>query len=420
MTNTGFRMYTVIWAVLLTLAAASGWTAYYLEFEAAQQQLRRAKEMQMALSDQVSTLQTHYRALKREFDSLQREHRALRAKSGRIEGQLASTMAERDDLNSRLDAARSEQTQLTSELKAMLSERERLTAQLDSVQSAQDSLRSEMEATSEQIRAKEAELAGSEQQAEAVDDERERLRAQLDLAINRRDKLRARLESNNKQIQAKESKLQDSKRRIEVLVVGLDTANIRILELSAELAREKEARRRESERFAQLKSELQAALQSKDVQIEQLRDDLAVIRVGGDILFNTGSTELRAAGARALRLIAEVLKEYPEREISLEGHTDNLPIGEPLSDTYPTNWELSAARAARAVRYLQTEAGVDPVRLRVVGYGEYRPIAPNDDPETKARNRRIEIMLLPRMDRTMVQHAQPPGLESPEQVDATP
>jgi chemotaxis protein MotB len=403
MTIGSSSVYAVIASALVTITAAGGWTAYYLEHDAAKQQHRQATNTQTELARKIAALQTDYKALRTDYEALRREHRALRAKSGRIEGQLASTIAERDDLNSRLGAARSEQTQLAGELKAMLSERDRLTAELNAATGAQDSLRAKLKANSEQIRAKEAALEGSQQRSEEL---RDRLQAQLDSAINKQAELRGQLESTDEQIQAKESELQDSRHRIEALITALDTANARILELAAEVDQEKEARRRDSERFARLETELEAELQSKDVQIERLRDDLTVISVGGDILFNTGSAELRPGGARALRLIAKVLKEYPERDVSIEGHTDNTPIGEPLSETYPTNWELSAARAARAVRFLQTEAGIEPDRLRVVGYGEHRPVAPNNDPEHKARNRRIEIMLLPRMERRTVDQAQ--------------
>ena len=140
-----------------------------------------------------------------------------------------------------------------------------------------------------------------------------------------------------------------------------------------------------------------------------MRNDRTLIRVGGDILFNLGSAELKPNGAEALHLIAEALKEFPDREVSLEGHTDNLTIGGSLTEIYPSNWELSAGRAARAARFLQTEAGIDPRRLRVVGYSEYRPVAPNDEPAQQARNRRIEIMLLPRAKNVSVEQAELPS-----------
>ncbi len=78
----------------------------------------------------------------------------------------------------------------------------------------------------------------------------------------------------------------------------------------------------------------------------------------------------------------------------MEGHTDNVPIGPAIIDKFPTNWELSTARATTVVRYLQ-ERGVNPGYLSAEGYSEYRPVAPNDTEEGKSKNRRIEIVLIP-------------------------
>jgi chemotaxis protein MotB len=97
-----------------------------------------------------------------------------------------------------------------------------------------------------------------------------------------------------------------------------------------------------------------------------------------------------------LDLIATSLNAYPERAISIEGHTDNVPIGRNLP--FRSNWDLSAARAMAAVDYLQQKAAVAPERLRVVGHGEHHPVETNETAEGRQRNRRIEIRLLPGSD----------------------
>jgi chemotaxis protein MotB len=416
--------FTVLSAVLtlsLTAAAVTGWTAYYLELTAARQQYQQAEAAKTKLADRIATLQADGKALRQQYHSLRRQHRALQARQQQVEDSLANAIAERDDLNLRVDEARSEHSRLAGELDAILSERRQLNAQLDAARKVQDKLRAEFAANEKQARAKENALEVSQQRAQQLRDARDRLQIHLKIAADRQADLRKRLESTNERIAVKEADLEDSQRRIEALVTALDTANARILQLSAELSREKQARQRESEHFARLKTDLETELQSQEVEIEQLKNNLTAIRMGGDILFNVGSAELRPAGMRALRLIAAALEEYPERDISVEGHTDNLPIGEPLNAIYPSNWELSAARAARAARFLQTEAGIDPRRLRVVGYGEHQPVASNALADEMARNRRIEILLLPRRDRLTVKRAQAPGSYAPEQavVDET-
>ena len=87
-----------------------------------------------------------------------------------------------------------------------------------------------------------------------------------------------------------------------------------------------------------------------------------------------------------------MLNAYPDRLISVEGHSDAVPVGR--ESPFPSNWELSAARAAAAVRFLQHNAKVDPARMVVTGYGPHRPIASNDTPEGRRANRRIEFMLV--------------------------
>ena len=94
-----------------------------------------------------------------------------------------------------------------------------------------------------------------------------------------------------------------------------------------------------------------------------------------------------------LSLIAESLNAYPDRSISIEGHTDHIPTGS--NSRYDSNWELSATRALAALNYFQENGLVDPKRLKLVGYGEYQPAYSNATAEGRNRNRRIEIIMLP-------------------------
>jgi len=95
-----------------------------------------------------------------------------------------------------------------------------------------------------------------------------------------------------------------------------------------------------------------------------------------------------------LRKVAEILAQHPTLQIHVVGHTDNVPIRAGARSRFPSNWELSMARATAAVRFLSDQAGVDPRRLGAVGYGEFRPIADNSTAEGRARNRRIAITIL--------------------------
>jgi len=119
-----------------------------------------------------------------------------------------------------------------------------------------------------------------------------------------------------------------------------------------------------------------------------------VIQLPQDVLFGSGSATLGAEGVATLTAVGEVLASLDDRSFQVEGHTDNVPIaGAP----FRSNWELSSARALSVVRVL-IDAGVPPESLSGAGYGEYQPVASNDDREGRRLNRRIEIVMLPNLD----------------------
>ncbi len=142
-----------------------------------------------------------------------------------------------------------------------------------------------------------------------------------------------------------------------------------------------------------LEDEMRAALESKDVTISQLQGKLTV-NILDRILFDSGEADLKPSGEAVLRKVAAVLAQHPKLQIHVIGHTDNVPIRAAARNRFPSNWELSTARAIAAVRFLTERAGVDPRRLGAVGYGEFRPVADNTAPEGRARNRRIAITIL--------------------------
>jgi len=112
-----------------------------------------------------------------------------------------------------------------------------------------------------------------------------------------------------------------------------------------------------------------------------------------EIFFDSGRAQLKPGGKEVLKKVAAAVKGYENKIIRVVGHTDNVPVAKALEGTFPTNWELSVARATNVVRFLQ-EAGVPPERMVASGRGEYDPVAKNDTPEGRQKNRRIEIVLI--------------------------
>jgi chemotaxis protein MotB len=119
-----------------------------------------------------------------------------------------------------------------------------------------------------------------------------------------------------------------------------------------------------------------------------------VINLPQDILFESGSATVGREGRETIAQVAQVLADLPDRSFQVEGHTDNVPIS---TARFPSNWELSTARALSVVQLL-VRGGVPPENLSGAGYGEYQPVASNDDAAGRRRNRRIEIVMLPNLD----------------------
>jgi chemotaxis protein MotB len=141
-----------------------------------------------------------------------------------------------------------------------------------------------------------------------------------------------------------------------------------------------------------LVKDLSKEVEKGQLQVRQYRDMLTV-DLAEKIFFDSGRATLKAGGKEVLKKVGEALKGYQDKIIRVVGYTDNVPVSKPLQDKYPTNWELSVARATNVVRFLQ-DVGVPPERLVASGRGEYDPVASNDTPEGRQKNRRIEIMLI--------------------------
>jgi chemotaxis protein MotB len=143
----------------------------------------------------------------------------------------------------------------------------------------------------------------------------------------------------------------------------------------------------------QLNAQLETEIQADQVKIQRLQDRLKVT-VEDEILFPEGGWQLNSRGKAVLDKMLPALQDLKDHRIEVEGYTDNVPIGGHLRHKFPTNWELSAARAAEVAKYLQNK-GIDPSLLTAAGHGEYQPVESNDTAQGRQANRRIEVDLVP-------------------------
>jgi chemotaxis protein MotB len=199
--------------------------------------------------------------------------------------------------------------------------------------------------------------------------------------------LKEKVRASEETLSQKEAELRASRAKsaeLQALVDELSKSKKKLEAAKAELEKK-------SGEYEQLASALQGEIEAGRVELTELRGRTSV-KMKDKILFASGSATIGAEGREALRKVSSALRSVQGKLIRVEGHTDNVPTSS--SGAFPTNWELSSARALAVVRFMQ-ETGIDPTRLSGAGFGEFQPISANDSPEGRSLNRRIEIVLVP-------------------------
>ena len=171
-----------------------------------------------------------------------------------------------------------------------------------------------------------------------------------------------------------------------------------IEELNRALEKEKIAREarlaKVKNTYNQLVGALEAEIERGELTISNLEGQLSV-NLLNNILFDSGKTAIKPDGQKVLKSLGDVLNKFPDKALQIAGHTDNVQISSRLKERYPSNWELSTARATSVVHFLQDKVGLEGERLIAAGYSEYRPVASNEEAAGRAQNRRIQILLVP-------------------------
>jgi chemotaxis protein MotB len=143
-----------------------------------------------------------------------------------------------------------------------------------------------------------------------------------------------------------------------------------------------------------IETSLKDEIAAQEIELVEMEDTLKVVFID-KILFDSGSIDINQKGRKLLLVVADSVRSHTDQKVVVEGHTDNKPLGASLRARFPSNWELSTARAAAVVRFLQEEGHLQPERLSARGYSFYRPLASNDTEAGRHQNRRIEIILGP-------------------------
>jgi len=171
----------------------------------------------------------------------------------------------------------------------------------------------------------------------------------------------------------------------------------RIEQASAKASKEKEEELAKLARtHDQMVESMKKEIAAGEIAVTRIADRLSV-KIVDRILFPSGEAAIGEPGRKVLERVGKVLASAQDKTIRIEGHTDNVPIGKTLQGRYASNWELSAERATTVARFLHEATNIEPAAFEAVGLGEYHPVADNRSNKGRSQNRRIEIVLYPRV-----------------------
>jgi chemotaxis protein MotB len=389
---------------------------------------------------QLAVLQTQYDQLRQDAQSsvgdLQSELEAARQDRAEFE----QTLAEADELLSRrtdqieqlqselaaaarnLASVEAELVSTEQELTGVNAERLAMERLLTEQSQLQEIAEAELVSARQDYEQLSGQLAASQEHVQRLLNERTVLLA----TIGRMERENTQLQANNTQLQAANTRLQQ---QLDDTLVELNVAEVELMRREANLdeavaehenvvdeyrqAREQlalqqarnedfsetitelEARlNRETNAMDELQSQLQSLSNERQTLVSRLEDGTTVIKLPESIVFASGSADIGEAGRETLQLLADALESFPDHQISIQGHTDSRSISPGLQRVYPSNWELSTARAASAVRALN-QTGIDDERMQAVGYADTRPLVDETDAQSRRANRRIEVLLYP-------------------------
>ena len=316
----------------------------------------------MAVGGCVST-ETHTKTLA--------ELEAAKKTSAQLQQQLAGVQKNLDQESTQRLAAEQQAASLAKEREALAVRSTELQSRLGSLEKEREQLNSELGTVRGQITGLEQTLAsGSASSREE---------------ITKLQKQAADLEADTVRIAKEREQLRQEQSQLAATLEQERLAKLAKEEEIARLTRTQE----------ELSKSLQDEIAKGNITIQQVQDRLTINMVDR-VLFDSGQAQVKPSGVEVLTQVGDVLNKISDKQIRIEGHTDNVPISSKLQNRFKTNWELSTARATTVVRHLIDRGGVARQHLSAVGYADTQPLASNDSEVGRSSNRRIEIVLYPK------------------------
>jgi len=294
-------------------------------------------------------------------------------------------------------------TKTLTELEAEKKTSAQLQQQLAGLQKNLDQEAAQRKAAEQEAASLAARSSQLQSRLDGLEKEKGQLNSELGNVRSRITDLEQKLTSGNASSQEEIARLQKQASDLEADAARIAKEREQLRQeqsqLAATLERERLAKEEEIARLTRTQEALSKSLQDEiskgNITIQQVRDRLTINMVDR-VLFDSGQAQVKPAGMKVLKQVGDVLNQITDKQIRIEGHTDNVPISSKLQDRFKTNWELSTARATTVVRYLIDQGGVDRQYLSAVGYADTHPLASNDSEEGRSSNRRIEIVLYPK------------------------
>ena len=367
-----------------------------------------AQDALQASEEKVAELNAKLGQVSRETSAL---HDRLKESSERIKelegaqtilSELEQVVAEKEkiirtlqkDLEQEIAQGHSKVEELTRELMPLRKEKTALEEKLDRLRSTHEALVSELKNTVNLQK-----LAISR-----YEDTTSTLRKELKKERKTTESLKAELATRDTLLTEIQEQFQGAQSRIHLLegeVMGtrkeLKGLKAKLYTLTGKKALVETEVERMKSTYESLIDDLEEQIEKQEVTIEQFEQEISVAFVDR-ILFDFGKATITAGGEEILQKVGETLRGVEDRRIRVVGHTDNRPILPEYHYKFPSNWELSSTRASAVVRYFQNEIGLDPRSLEAVGRSFYDPVANNETAEGRAQNRRVEIIIAPRLE----------------------
>jgi len=332
------------------------------------------------------------------FQEISEQNRQLKAEVERLETALNET---KDELGGKIHLTEALQTEKSGLEIALASLKEEKAATSEDLRGKIQSLEQQIMQQNETIKTLRSKtdnlhqtLAGLKSIEAELSRKADDLNRQLTISGQQLETVNTALESKDKKLAQMAVSRRELEKRTGYLQQEKDTLNDQLQSVRQAMVEKEERLVNLKETHGNLTRQLDKQIQQKELRISELKDRLN-IQLLDKVLFSPGNAVIISGGRKVLQGLANELKQIKDVQISVEGHTDNLPLSRESREVYHDNLGLSTARAAAVARMLRT-MGVDPEHLSASGYALYRPIAINETPEGRQLNRRVEIVLTSR------------------------